>query len=58
MMATKKKRRYLVLKAIRDKKRRDVPGDIIQDGDYNQSVIANWLELDPPVLEVIQSGSD
>lgn len=27
-------------------------GDTVKDGDFTAAVIKNWLEIEPPVLEV------
>lgn len=33
------------------------PGDTVTAADFPERVIANWLRLEPPVLEVIDDGS-
>ena len=33
------------------------PGDIVTEKDFSNAVIANWLRLEPPVLEEIDDGS-
>jgi len=32
---------------------RFVPGDTVTADDFTQSVIDNWLEIEPPVLEKV-----
>lgn len=34
------------------------PGDIVTDGDFPKGVIANWLGIDPPVLQAVDSGEE
>jgi hypothetical protein len=54
------KKRYMVLVPIRNELtgRRYMPGDEIQDGYFSKMVIKNWLEIEPPVLRILDDGSD
>lgn len=47
--------RYRVLVACGDDKTGQTykPGDIVTEKDFSNAVIANWLTIDPPVLEEV-----
>lgn len=51
---------YLVLIGCTNDKTgaRFAPGDVVTDGDFPKRVIANWLEIDPPVLEELPDADE
>lgn len=44
---------YEVLIACRNETTQFKPGDMVTAADFRKDVIANWLEINPPVLKAV-----
>jgi hypothetical protein len=51
---------YEVLIACQNQTHIFKPGDVVTAADFRKDVIANWLDLEPPVLKAVgvTNGSD